>query len=254
VRAAVLGASTVGQPLVAGDPFWPWLQQAAVRTFRLADAGDDRPFLEAGLPALRLSTRRFLARDPHDRTETDTAENLDEESLHAAGRGLRGAVAVLQNAAPPAAQPDWFLAFGQVVGRTALLAAGALSLVPGWLLAFRGPRLGLALRLVQAALFGLLLYRHPVPTVFVFFAWNVLTAFSPRLLGLVLGALPFLGLLAVGALAWARGAVAGVVPAVWEIALAGLVAALALVAGRRPKSARAKGGGKASGKRGLPRR
>ena len=128
-------------PVVAGDPLWPWLQQAAVRTFRVTEAGDDRPFLEAGLPALRLSGRRFLARDPHDLGETDTAEHLDDDALAATGKALLGAAAVLQNAARPASQGDWFLAFGQVAGRAALFLAGALSLLPGLLMAWRGPRL-----------------------------------------------------------------------------------------------------------------
>lgn len=248
VRAAVLGGNVAGATVIAGDPLWPWLQQATVRTFRVKDEGDDRPFLEAGLPALRLSARRFLAKDPHDLGETDTAEHLDDDSLTASGRAFLGALAVLQNAARPAPQGDWFLAFGQVAGRSALLIAGALSLLPGLLTAWRGPRLQLGLRLVHAVLFGLLLYRHPVPAVFVFFLWNVLTAFGPRLLGLLLGALPFVTLLGVGALAWSRGAVSGVHPAAWELVLAGLVAALGLVSGRR-RASRPK-----SGKKGLPKR
>ena len=73
---------------------------------------------------------------------------------------------------------------------------------------------------MHAALFALLLYRHPVPALFAFFLWNVLTAFGPRLLGLVLGALPVLALVGMGALAWSRGVVAGVHPAVWELVLA----------------------------------
>lgn len=253
VRAAVLGGNVAGEAIVAGDALWPWLQQAAVRTFRVKDAGDDRPFLEAGLPALRLSARRFLARDPHDLEETDTAEHLDADSLAKTGRALLGALAVLQNAARPTDQGDWFLAFGRVVGRSALLIAGALSLLPGLLTAWRGPRLQLGLRLVHAALFGLLLFRHPVPALFTLFLWNVLTAFGPRLLGLVLGALPVVALLGVGALAWSRGVVDGVHLAVWELVLAGLVAALALASGRR-RASRAKGGKPSGGKQALPKR
>jgi hypothetical protein len=108
--------------------------------------------------------------------------------------------------------------------------------------------LSFSLRLLHAALFGLLLYRHPVPALFAFFLWNVLTAFGPRLLGLVLGALPVLALATVGALAWARGLVTGVHPAVWELVLGGFAAALALASGRR-RASRSRGGGK----RGLPK-
>lgn len=253
VRAAVLGGSVAGVPVVAGDSLWPWLQQAAVRTFRMTEAGDDRPFLEAGVPALRLSGRRFLARDPHDLGETDTAAHLDDDALGATGKALIGAASVLQNAARPVGQGDWFLAFGRVAGRAALFLAGALSLLPGLLMAWRVPRLSRGLRLVHAALFALLLYRHPVPTLFAFFLWNVLTAFGPRLLGLVLGALPVLALVGIGALAWSRGAVAGVHLAVWELVLGAFVAALALASGRR-RASRAKGGKPLGGKKGLPRR
>ncbi|HEY6548984.1 MAG TPA: M28 family peptidase [Vicinamibacteria bacterium] len=250
-RAAVGGAALAGESITVGDPLWPWLYQAGVRTFRVRDLGDDRPFLEAGLPALRLSARRFLARDPHDLTETDTAEHLDDEALSSTGRALLGGLTVLQNAARPGADPDWFLGLGRVLGRSALLLAGALSLLPGLVTTWRGPRLSLGLRLVHVALFGLVLYRHPVPTLFAFFLWNVLTAFGPRLLGLVVGALPVLALLTVGGLAWSRGLITGVHLAVWELVIAAFAAALALALGRRAVS-RSRGGGRhAGGRKGL---
>jgi len=252
-RAAAEGAALHRVPLSVGDPLWPWLYQASVRAFRVRDAGDDRPFLEAGLPALRLSARRFLARDPHDLTETDTAEHVDAEALAETGRVLLGTQAVLQNAARAPSDPDWFLALGRVIGRSGLWLLGGLSLLPGLLTAWRGPRPSFTLRLVHGLLFAALLYRHPVPTVFAFALWNVLTAFGPRLLGLVLGALPAFAVLAVGTLAWARGLVSGVHPTVWELVLAALAAALALASGRR-RGGRSRGAGRGSGgRKGLPR-
>jgi hypothetical protein len=242
VRAAVLGGQTMGVPVAAGDPRWPWLYQAGVRTFRVTDAGDDRPFLEAGLPALRLSGRRFLTLDGKDLSSGDTAEYLDSDSLVGLGRALLGAAAVLQSVSrPAAAESEWFLRFGQVAGRSALLLAGLVSLLPGLLFAVRGGRLSLGLWLVQAVVFAVLLYRQPVVALFALFLWNVLTAFGPRLLGLALAALPGVSLLAFGALAWSRGLVNGVHLAVYEIVLALLAASLALVAGR-PRALRRKAG------------
>jgi hypothetical protein len=245
----VEGGRDAGLTLAAGDPLWSWVYQAGARTFRMAEAGDDRVFLDAGLPALRLSTRRFLARDPHDQSATDTAENLDAASLAATGQVVLGALAVLQNAAKPdAADADWFLRFGQVAGRTELLGAGLVSLLPGLLLALKGPRLSLPLRVVHAVVFGGLLYAMPVLAVFCFFLWNVLTAFGPRRLGLGVGALPVLTLLALGALLWSRGAVTGVHTPVWALVVAVLAAALALASGRKPaRGTRRNGAGKNKG-------
>ena len=244
VRATVLGAKAVGETVAAGDPSWSWLYQAGARAFRLADAGDERPFLEAGLPALRLSGRRFLAADAHDQTPTDTADKLDPDALAQTGRVVLGAVTALQNTArAEGAEPDWFLRFGQVASRGALLAAGAVSLLPGLLLAARAARLSLMLRLVHAALFGVLLYVQPVLAVFAFSLWNVVTAFGLRLWRLAMGALPIVALLAFGGLVWARGVANGVLPALLELLLAVVVAVLALAsAGRRGGRARSRGG------------
>ena len=251
VRAAVEGAKAAGESLAAGDPSWPWLYQAGARTFRLADAGDERPFLEAGLPALRLSGRRFLAADPHDQKPTDTADKLDADALAQTGRVVLGALTALENASRPGGpEADWFLRFGQVASRGALLAAGALSLLPGLLLAARASRLRLLLRLAHAALFGALLYVQPVLAVFAFFLWNVAAAFGLRLWRLALAALPMAALLAFGVLAWSRGAASGVLPAVWELVLAVMAAALALASGGR-KASRSRSGG---GRKGLPKR
>ena len=251
VRAAVEGAKAAGESLAAGDPSWSWLYQAGARTFRLTDAGDERPFLEAGLPALRLSGRRFLAADPHDQNPTDTADKLDTDALAQTGRVVLGAVSALENAGRPSgAEPDWFLRFGQVASRGALVAAGALSLLPGLLLAARASRLHLVLRLAHAALFGALLYVQPVLAVFAFSLWNVVTAFGLRLWRLALAALPMAALLAFGGLAWSRAAANGVLPALWELVLAGLAAALALASGGR-RAGRSRAGG---GRKGLPKR
>jgi hypothetical protein len=252
VRAALLGSRNAGEPPAVGHPAWSWLYQAGVRSFRLTDRGDDRVFLEAGFPALRVSSRRSLSADPKDLLSADTAEHLDADSLAAVGRVVLATVAVLQSAGKPEpAEVDWFAHFGQVSGRNTLLAAGAASLVPGLLLAFRGGRLRLGFWLAQAAAFFVLLYREPVVAVFALALWNVLAAFGPRLLGLVVGALPAAALLAFGGLGFVRGYVDGVHLSVVELVLLFLAAALALAAGRlRGASGRSSRGGRRRGLKG----
>ena len=252
VRATVEGAKAAGESLAAGDPSWSWLYQAGARTYRLTDAGDERPFLEAGLPALRLSGRRFLAADPHDQKPTDTADKLDKSALAQTGRVVLGGLLALENAARAggSGEETWFLRFGEVASRGALLGAGALSLLPGLLLAARASRLSLGVRLGHAALFGLLLYLQPVLAVFAFFLWNVVTAFGLRLWRLALGGLPAAMLLALGGVAWSRGAANGVLPALYELVLAVVAAALALASGARPGGRPRSSGGR----KGLPKR
>jgi len=139
-----------------------------------------------------------------------------------------------------------------VASRFSLLVAGALSLLPGLFLAARASRLSLAVRVVHAALFGLLLYLQPVLAVFVFFLWNVVTAFGLRLSRLALAALPMVGLLLFGALAWSRGSATGVLPALYEIVLAVVVGAMALASAGGRRAARPPRSGGA--RKGLPRR
>jgi hypothetical protein len=128
------------------------------------------------------------------------------------------------------------VAFGRVLGREALLLAGALSLLPGLLLSRgRGPRL---LRLAQAALFGVVLWRHPVPAVWFFLLPNLLTPLHRRVLSLA-SLLPLGAVVGLGVAAWARGMVAGVWMSAWELAVA--ACALLLLFAPRPRT------------RGLPR-
>jgi hypothetical protein len=229
VSAAVLASRVEGVPVAVGDPRWSWLYQAGVRTFRTPEGGDDRPFLEAGLPALRLSAAAE-AREP---AAADTAERLDAAALGSAGRLLLGAAAVLQNSPrPPVADSDWFLGLGQLVGRNTLLLAGAASVLPGLLGAFRAGGAALALRGLQAVVFGLLLYRHPVVATWCFLPANLLIAFTRHRAALFVSALPLL--LLVGLAAWlgARNALLGVHLAVFDLVLGGLAAALALSGAR----------------------
>jgi hypothetical protein len=245
VRSAIEGARAAGEPLTVGDPLVPWIYQAVVRTFRVTDLGDERPFLEAGVPALRLSDRRFFSPDEYDRQPTDTVERLDAQALGREGRALLGTLTRLPSTEKPAgADGQWFARFGLVAGRDALLGAGAVSILPGLFVAGRASGVALVVRLLHAGLFGVLAWAEPAVAVFVFLLPNLLTAFRRRLWIVLLGLVPALALLLFGALAWSRGLVRGVHQALWELSMGGLVLALALLSPRRlgrPKPARARG-------------
>jgi len=247
VRAALEGSRAGGSALGLGDPYLSWLYQPAVRTFRGRLYGDDLSFLQAGHPALFASDSSFTAFYPDYHKGSDTADKLDAAALERMGQGVLGIVRALEGTPRgPAEEPQWFSAFGRVIGGPWLLALGAASLLPGLLRGWRagGPALGL--RIVQALLAAVVLWRHPVPALWLLLVphlllpwrrswWTVLLAFGPAL-----------SLLALGAVAWGRGVVSGVWPAPWEIVVAALALALAFLGlggGAR------KGGGRRTGGR-----
>jgi hypothetical protein len=248
VRAALDGSREAGVPLGVGDPRLSWLYQPAVRTFRARLYGDDLSFLQAGHPALFASDSSFTAFYPHYHRPTDTADKLDAVALERMGRAALGVVRALERAPRgPAEDPHWFSALGRVVGGPWLLGLGAASLLPGLWRGWRAGSLPLALRLGQAGLAGVLLWRHPVPALWMLLGphlvlpwrrswWSGLAALAPAVSLLALG----------GAAAW-RGMVDGVWLAPWEIAALALALALAFL-GLGP-GGRKGGGRKAPGRR-----
>jgi hypothetical protein len=225
-----------------------WLYQPAVRTFRVRLYGDDVSFLQAGLPAVFASDSSFTAFYPYYHQAEDTADKIDAPSLARMGNVALAVVEGLVRAPRgPASEPTWFAAFGYVVGAVPLLILGALSVVPG-LAADRGRRF-FNLRLAQAAVFGLLLWRHPVPALWIFLVANVVTALPRRRWTAPLALLPLALLLALGAAAWRRGFVAGLWVTHWEMAAAALAMVL-LFAGAARKPA----GAGARTRKGLPGR
>src|SRR5262249_60734284 len=101
----------------------------------------------------------------------------------------------------PPAEPDWFAVAGRVLDRSTLVALGVLSLVPGFLGALRGGSLALGVRVAQAALFGLMLLRMPVPTLWLFLLANLVTPVARGALASLVAGLPPLALAVYGALA-----------------------------------------------------
>lgn len=246
LRASHEGAAAAGAPLGLGDPLIPWLYQPVVRTFRARLYGDDLSFLQAGLPAVFVSDSSFSAYYPWYHEAGDTADKIEAPALAAMGASVLGVLRALDRVrAGPSVEPHWFFAFGRVVGLTTLLAVGLASLVPGLRMGLSNGGAALFARLLQGALFALLLWRHPVPALWVFLLPNLLLPFATQRWATAAALLPFLALLGVGAVAWSRGFAHGVWLDPWEIAVLLLGLALAFV---RPRPG-GKGRGKRAGRR-----
>jgi hypothetical protein len=244
VAAAQRGARRAGAPFGIGDRLLSWLYQPGVRTVRVRLYGDDLAFLQAGVPAVFASDSSFTAFYPWYHRPDDTADKLDAAALAHMGRAAVGAVEALA-AAPrgPAQQPQWFAALGGVMTAPWLYAIGAASLLPRLIRAAltRGISAGLV---AQASLFGLLLWRHPVVTVWVFLLPHLLAGVG----GVASTAVALLPLAALGALclaAWARGMASGLWIASWELAAAAVALVLLWLttarvrrAGRMPRASR----------------
>lgn len=225
LRAALDGSQEAG-PMPVGDPLLSWLYQPAVRTFRARLYGDDLSFLQSGIPAVFVADSSFSAFYPWYHQAADSADKLDAPSLEKMGRRVLGVLGALGTvAAGPAAESAWFAGFGRVWTGGTLLLVGALTLVPGLLRGIRGGGLMLPARFFQAALFGVLLWRHPVPALWSFAFPNLLTLVRGRLVSLV-ALSPLLALVGLGAAAWRREMVGGTWLAPWELAIVGLALAL----------------------------
>jgi hypothetical protein len=229
VRAALGGAGSAAR---VGDPWLSWMYQPAVRTFRGSLYGDDLAFLQAGVPALFVSDSSFSSFYPWYHRPGDTADKIDAASLARMGDVALGVLRTLDRVPRgPAEEPDWFAAFGFVLGRSLLIGLGLVSLVPGLRVALSGGGIGLAARVVHAGLFLVLLWRHPVPALWIFLLANVLAggALWKRALGLV----PPVALVVLATVAWRRGMMDGLWLEPWEIAVAAFALALGVVVVRR---------------------
>jgi hypothetical protein len=241
MRLAQAGAANAGAAFAVGDPLLGLLYQPAVRAFRVRLYADDLSFLQAGLPALFVSDSSFTRFYPHYHRPTDTADQLDPAALQRMGRGVLGIAAALQTAPlSRAPEPSWYAVFGLVLGLPALLVLGAVAVAPGIAQAFGGRGGARALSLAQAALFGLLLWRDPVPWLFCLGLPLLMVPFvSGRWAFASLA--PLVALLVLGGAAALRAAgpggaiVTGVWPPTWELLVgAAVLASLWL---NRPRAA-----------------
>jgi hypothetical protein len=221
VRAALAGSRETASALGVGDPWLSWLYQPAVRTFRVRLYGDDLSFLQAGHPALFASDSSFSAFYPDYHKASDTADKLDAAALERMAEGVLGVVRALERVPRgPAEEPHWFAAFGRVVSWPWLLGLGAASLLPGLWRGFGAGGAALGVRVAQALLAGVLLWRHPVPALWILLVPQLLLPLRRTWWTVLLSVAPFLALVAVGAAAWWRGSVNGVWLSPWEVGVA----------------------------------
>jgi hypothetical protein len=229
-RVTLAGAARCDAPLAMGDPSWSWLYQPAVRTFRgPRSGGEDAAFGAAGFPTLLIDDSPASAPFPWRGLAADDADKLDIDALARAGQSALCALrAIMEAPRGPAAEPAWFAAFGRVFGAGVLMGVGVLSLVPGLVRVFGSGGLGLVARVTQALLFGVLLWRHPVPALAVLVLPNLATAAGSMALSFLAMSGAF-ALAAAGIVGWRRGLVTGTWLEAWEIALLGLALAVSLV-------------------------
>jgi len=243
VERALAGAASRGVPLRVSDGRLGWLFQVADRVGVALRPVGDRPFVAAGLPALVLSDDG-PSLGPRPAGEADTVESLDAAALGRLGDALVAAAASVASG-PRGADDDarWFAAGGVVLGEPTLLLIGAASLVPVAAAALSGGAASLLLRALQAAGFGLLLWRAPVAGLWCLLLPQLalLRARSRWLARLAL--LPALALVAAVALGASRTGAdgplyAGSWLAPWELAALGLTL---LAAHLRPPEPRRRG-------------
>ncbi|MGE0452445.1 MAG: M28 family metallopeptidase [Vicinamibacteria bacterium] len=260
VAAALSGAAEAGAPLRVGDRLLAWVYQPAVRFLRVRLYGDDISFLRAGLPAVFVSDSSLTRFYPWYHAAGDTADKLDAGALERTGRAVLGAVRRLERVERgPAVQPSWFALFGLVIPGAGLGLLGVLALLPGLSRARSASGPAKAARAMQALLFLVLLWWHPVPALWLLALPTAVLAFGRSRRALALALLPLLALAGMGVAGYLRGAgpegriVAGFWPSSWELAAFALALGLLFVplgpSGSGPKKVRLRG----PSRRGLPR-
>jgi Peptidase family M28 len=229
MRAVLQGASDAGAPLGVGDPLIPWLYQPGVRMFRAGLYGDDLSFIQARLPAVFVSDSSLSAFYPWYHQPSDTKDKLSAEALERMGASVLGALSALGGVPrTDALEPQWFIAFGRVIGEPWLWLLAALAVLPGLVLARRAGSVLIGVRLVQALLFALLVWRHPVPALVVLLLPTLMAAVASRGITLI-GLVPALALGGVALVGYQRGMLRGTWFQAWEFLALGLALALPFV-------------------------
>ncbi len=231
VRRGLEGARRSEAPLAVGGPGgFSWLYQPAVRAFRTSRSGGvDAAFAQSSVATLLVDDSPLSGTFPWRDQATDTADKLDIDTLARGGQSAVGAMrAITEAPRGDSSEPTWFAAWGRVFGSGILIAIGVLSLVPLLLRAFRTGGVSLVAKVAQALLFGILLWRHPVPALAVLLLPNLASAAGSLVLSIaaLAGAL---SLATTGFVGWRRGIVTGTWLEAWEIALFGLALAVSLV-------------------------
>ncbi len=251
MRAAVTAARDARAPLTVGDPLLSWVYQPTVRTFRAQLYGDDLSFVQAGLPAIFLSDSSVTAFYPWYHAPGDTGDKLDAAALTRMGQAVLAIVTALgREPRGKAVEETWYATPGDVYGAFAVLGLGVLTLVPGLVLAWRRGGVALGVRLAYSALVAVLLWRNPVPTVWIFTLPSLVPLLHRRLWTSLFALAPLALLAAMGGYAWRKGAVNGLWFAPWELGVLVLALALVWFLPKRKSGSRRRSNG---GKRGLPK-
>ena len=187
-------------------------------------------------PAARLGDSTLSAAYPWRGTAADDAAKLDEASLSELGEAILGAIARL--AATPGsieAQPTWFAAWGQIIGKRVIVGIGLSAALIG-LVASLGEPLRLLARLAQAALLAVLLWRHPLLTVWLL-ALPSLTSLARGPVAFLVGLLPTGAIIAAGTLGSSAAGgmrIVGLWLRPWEIVAFAMALVLLFVAASCP--------------------
>ena len=211
MRAALEGSRGGGDPLGVGDPWLSSLYQAAVKDVRVPLYGDDLSFLQAGH---RLSSPRTPPSSPSIPTTTSrptrrtswTRRRSSGWGAVSSGSRTRssecgGARRRSRTGSPPSVRRRLAVAGGSRSGEPA----------PGLWRGWRGGGLALALRVLQSILAGVFIWLHPVPALWLLLVPHLLLPWRRSWWTVLLALAPAVGLLAIGASAWWRGAVNGAV-------------------------------------------
>jgi hypothetical protein len=189
----------------------------------------DAAFAEGSVATLLVDDTPVSGTFPWRDQTTDTADKLDIDTLARAGQSAVAAIrAIIEAPRGGSSEPTWFAAGGRVFGSGILITTGVLSLVPLLLRAFRTGGATLAAKVAQALLFGILLWRHPIPALAVLLLPNLASAAGSRVFS-ILSLAGALALLTTGFVGWRRGIVTGTWLEAWEIALFGLALAVSLL-------------------------
>lgn len=254
---AVLDGSRSGKAkrLAVGDPYIPWLYQAAVRTYRMREHTDSAPFLQAGTASLFLTDSSLSRYYPYHRGPRDTADKLDDQALAKVGNALVGAVRALSEARQQrGTDPHWFAAFGHVFGALTLYFLGGALIIAALQPVLGTSALALGARLAVLLAFGWLLFVNPVSALWVFALPLGAAALDLRRRFVLLAFMPAVLLLVTGIVSWNRGFISGTWYATWEVAMMAAMAMALLgfagptARGARRTRSRAGGSGRSRGK------
>jgi hypothetical protein len=224
VRSALEGADDAGAPLSLGQRFLGWVYQPVVRLARVRRPVS--PLAGSDTPSLVLWDASPWRPYPYAHTPADTADKLDADALAAFGVTSLAVVQKVAAATRGAADDRWFALGEHVFVGVPLLALGAASLLPGLLLALGwGPLL--VLRVLHAALFGVLLWRHAPLACALLVLPNLFVLFPRRSVWMLVVLIPMLCTGVGLASASAQGGTffEGLWLAPWELVVAGAAVA-----------------------------